>query len=69
MKRDTGAPEEEPLSRPQLRALVKLAARAAALFGGPQEIEFGFDREGALWLLQTRPLSSLTLPRARRPAS
>ncbi|MGI5324275.1 PEP/pyruvate-binding domain-containing protein [Actinomadura nitritigenes] len=69
IKRDTGAPEEEPLSRPQLRALVKLAARATALFGGPQEIEFGFDSEGALWLLQTRPLSSLTLPRARRPAS
>ncbi|MDL4818335.1 PEP/pyruvate-binding domain-containing protein [Actinomadura opuntiae] len=69
MERDGAAPEEEPLSRPQLRALVKLAARATALFGGPQEIEFGFDHEGALWLLQTRPLSSLTLPRARRPAS
>ncbi|MVZ99245.1 hypothetical protein F8568_002345 [Actinomadura sp. LD22] len=69
LERDSGAPEEEPLAHPQLRALVKLAARAAALFGGPQEIEFGFDREGALWLLQTRPLSSLTLPRARRPAS
>jgi phosphoenolpyruvate synthase/pyruvate phosphate dikinase len=69
LERDTGAPEEEPLTRPQLRTLVKLAARAAALFGGPQEIEFGFDGEGALWLLQTRPLSSLTLPRARRPAS
>ncbi|QKG24086.1 PEP/pyruvate-binding domain-containing protein [Actinomadura verrucosospora] len=69
VERDGGAPPEEPLTRPQLRTLVKLAARAAALFGGPQEIEFGFDREDALWLLQTRPLSSLTLPRARRPAS
>jgi phosphoenolpyruvate synthase/pyruvate phosphate dikinase len=69
LERDGGAPEEEPLTRPQLRTLVKLAARATALFGGPQEIEFGFDREGALWLLQTRPLSSVALPRARRPAS
>ncbi|REE97621.1 PEP/pyruvate-binding domain-containing protein [Thermomonospora umbrina] len=48
-----------PLSRPRLRALARLAARAAAVFGGPQDVEFAFDADGTLWLLQSRPVTAL----------
>lgn len=55
-----------PLTRPQLRELARLAARAAAVFGGPQDVEFAFDGSGALWLLQTRPVTALAPPPPRR---
>ncbi|WP_165975569.1 PEP/pyruvate-binding domain-containing protein, partial [Actinomadura rubrisoli] len=48
-----------PLTPLQLRSLARLAARAAAVFGGPQDIEFAFDHEGRLWLLQSRPVTAL----------
>ncbi|MFI6514299.1 PEP/pyruvate-binding domain-containing protein [Spirillospora sp. NPDC050679] len=55
-----------PLARAQLRELARLAARAAAVFGGPQDIEFAFDAEGRLWLLQSRPVTALAPVAPRR---
>ncbi|WP_103939727.1 PEP/pyruvate-binding domain-containing protein [Thermomonospora echinospora] len=55
-----------PLTRPRLRELARLAARAAAVFGGPQDVEFAFDGAGALWLLQSRPVTALAPPPPRR---
>lgn len=55
----TGGPEDGPLTRTQLRDLARLARRAAAVFGGPQDIEFAFDDDGRLWLLQSRPVTAL----------
>lgn len=43
-----------------LRALAQLAKRAAAAFGGPQDIEWAIDDGGAVWLLQSRPITTAT---------
>ncbi|MGI5165892.1 PEP/pyruvate-binding domain-containing protein [Spirillospora sp. CA-253888] len=55
-----------PLTRARLRELARLAARAAAVFGGPQDIEFAFDAQGRLWLLQSRPVTALAPVAPRR---
>ena len=59
-------PEAIPLPRPVLRALARLAARAADAFGGPQDIEWAVDHDGTVWLLQSRPITTAT-GRARGP--
>ena len=43
----------------QRLALVRLARRAAAAFGGPQDIEFAFDHDGRLFLFQSRPVTAV----------
>ncbi len=43
-----------------LRALARLSRRAAAAFGGPQDIEWAIDDEGVVWLLQSRPITTAT---------
>ncbi|MGP4042868.1 PEP/pyruvate-binding domain-containing protein [Streptomyces sp. 2A115] len=59
-------PEDaEPLlGAPELRRLAGLARQARRVFGGPQDIEFGFDEAGRLWLFQSRPITAM----AARPA-
>ncbi len=42
------------LARDDLRRLSALSARAAAEFGGPQDVEWAIDHDGELWLLQSR---------------
>ncbi|MFF8482652.1 PEP/pyruvate-binding domain-containing protein [Streptomyces antibioticus] len=56
--------EGPPLTRAELARLVRLARRARKVFGGPQDIEFGFDTDGRLWLFQSRPITAT----AARPA-
>jgi len=46
------------LSLPQRHRLVRLASRAEQTFGGPQDVEWAFDLEGRLWLLQSRPITT-----------
>lgn len=41
-------------------ALARLARRAADRFGGPQDIEWAFDRDGNLFLFQSRPVTAVT---------
>lgn len=48
-------------------ALTGMARRAAALLGGPQDIEWAFDRAGKLWLLQSRPITTLPAGEAEGP--
>jgi phosphohistidine swiveling domain-containing protein len=56
------------LGRQELRDLARLAARAAAVFGGPQDIEWAFDGSGSLYLLQSRPITTrVVTSRARGP--
>lgn len=55
---------EPLLTAPELRRLARLARRAARVFGGPQDIEFGFDEAGRLWLFQSRPITAM----AARPS-
>ncbi len=45
---------------PALRTLAQLAKRAAAAFGGPQDIEWAIDDDGAVWMLQSRPITTPT---------
>ncbi|MDX2931028.1 PEP/pyruvate-binding domain-containing protein [Streptomyces ipomoeae] len=47
------------LTASELRRLARLARRAARVFGGPQDIEFGFDEDGRLWLFQSRPITAM----------
>ncbi|MGW7349754.1 PEP/pyruvate-binding domain-containing protein [Streptomyces sp. NPDC054784] len=57
-----------PLDGRALRRLVRLARRAEWVFGGPQDIEFGFGADGALWLFQSRPITAIAAlpPRGAR---
>jgi rifampicin phosphotransferase len=52
--------DEIPLPGAALRSLAKLAARAAAAFDGPQDIEWAIDHDGTVWLLQSRPITTPT---------
>lgn len=38
--------------------LAGLASACVERFGGPQDIEWALDQDGALWLLQTRPMTT-----------
>jgi pyruvate,water dikinase len=49
-----------PLPVGARRALAALARRAAAAFGGPQDIEWAIEADGTLWLLQSRPITTPT---------
>ncbi|WP_461033654.1 PEP/pyruvate-binding domain-containing protein, partial [Streptomyces mayteni] len=56
------------LTAAELRRLTGLARRAGAVFGGAQDIEFGFDElTGRLWLFQSRPITAMA-PRPPRGA-
>lgn len=51
--------DRSALSDGQLRELARLGQRAEALFGSPQDVEFAIDAEGAIWLVQSRPITTL----------
>jgi pyruvate,water dikinase len=55
-----------PLTGRDRRALAGLARDAALLFGSPQDIEWGLDRDGCLWLLQSRPVTAAAVAADRR---
>ncbi|MFF0202874.1 PEP/pyruvate-binding domain-containing protein [Streptomyces sp. NPDC005017] len=64
---DTPAEDTPLLTHTRLRRLARLARRARRVFGGPQDIEFGFDEDGRLWLFQSRPVTAMA-PRPERGA-
>lgn len=47
------------LSDAQLGSLAALGRRAQELFGAPQDTEWAIDAEGAVWLTQARPVTTL----------
>ncbi|WP_419993275.1 PEP/pyruvate-binding domain-containing protein [Streptomyces boninensis] len=47
------------LSARRRRQLAALARRAERVFGGPQDIEFGYDTDDRLWLFQARPITAV----------
>jgi rifampicin phosphotransferase len=54
------------LTDAQVAALVALGRRVEARFGVPQDIEWAIDGAGALWLTQSRPITTLyPLPERR----
>jgi pyruvate,water dikinase len=47
-----------------LGALVELGKRIEKHFGAPQDIEWSFDHDGELFILQSRPVTGLAKPEA-----
>ncbi|MFE5817688.1 PEP/pyruvate-binding domain-containing protein [Streptomyces sp. NPDC056479] len=54
------------LTRAELFRLARLARRVRRVFGGPQDVEFGFDADGRLWLFQSRPITAMAARPGRR---
>ncbi len=52
-------PESKLLSREKLRELVELALEIEKKYGQPADLEWAIDREGTIWWLQLRPVTSL----------
>jgi pyruvate, water dikinase len=50
---------EPVLSDAECATLVTLGRRLADLHGGPQDIEWAFDADGRLFLLQSRPVTTI----------
>jgi pyruvate,water dikinase len=51
-----------------LRALAELARRIEQHFGSHQDVEFALDRSGALYVLQSRPVTAMAKRQAAPPA-
>ena len=54
-----GRADQACLSDAQLRALARLGEQSERHFGTPQDVEFAIDADGALWLTQARPITTL----------
>lgn len=64
----TGIVDGPCLNDAQVRALVALGRRVEAHFGAPQDIEWAIDAAGAVWLTQSRPITTLhPVPVPNRP--
>ncbi|WAC21123.1 PEP-utilizing enzyme [Luteolibacter sp. SL250] len=55
----TVKPDDALLSTDDAKAVAELAVACERHFGRPQDIEWAIDREGKLWLLQSRPITTL----------
>ncbi len=58
--------EGTTLSNQLLQDLAKVSAEIQAYYGAPQDIEWGIDKSGKLYILQSRPITSYT-PREDMP--
>ena len=58
---------EPCLADSQVRALAALGERVEAHFGAPQDIEWAIDGDGAMWLTQARPITTLYPEMTRQP--
>ncbi|MEI2702117.1 MAG: phosphoenolpyruvate synthase [Baekduia sp.] len=58
--RPAGHDADSPvLADRQIHDVAELGRRVEEHYGGPQDTEWAFDPEGALWLLQARPVTTL----------
>ena len=59
---DGATPRRQPehaIDRDQAMRIASEARRIAGVLGGPQDIEWAFDADGGLWILQARPMTAL----------
>ncbi len=61
--------KEACLTDEQIRALAELGAHVEAYYGSPQDTEWAIDPSGALWLTQSRPITTLYPLPANAPTS
>ena len=62
-------PEASCLTDDQVRVLAQVGVQVEALDGTPQDIEWALDAAGQVWLVQTRPITTLfPLPAGAPPA-
>ncbi|MEV7648278.1 PEP/pyruvate-binding domain-containing protein [Arthrobacter sp. NPDC089319] len=47
------------LTDEQVHALARLGARAEKLYGGPQDLEWAIEADGEIWVVQSRPITTL----------
>jgi pyruvate, water dikinase len=59
VKRSRVVEAEPVLSDDECAALAVMGRRLAELHGGPQDIEWAFDADGRLFLLQSRPITTI----------
>jgi pyruvate,water dikinase len=59
VKRSKVVGAERVLSDAECAALAKMGRQLAELHGGPQDIEWAFDADGRLHLLQSRPITTI----------
>jgi phosphohistidine swiveling domain-containing protein len=59
--------DQPVLADAQVRELATIGTRIERQFGNPQDIEFAFDGDGRLWIVQSRPVTTL-FPLPERPA-
>jgi phosphohistidine swiveling domain-containing protein len=50
---------ERAIDRRQATEIARAARRIEAARGAPQDVEWAIDRDGALWILQARPMTAL----------
>src|SRR5690606_15791396 len=66
---DADRARAQVLTAEEASRVAALATRVEAHYGSPQDIEFAFDAEGELHLLQARPITTLALEHGgERPA-
>jgi Pyruvate phosphate dikinase, AMP/ATP-binding domain len=58
--RDLRRSPSDSLSAEELQELRRTGRRIERSLGGPQDLEWAFDRQGKLWLLQARPITTIS---------
>jgi pyruvate,water dikinase len=59
VKRSKIVDVERVLTDDECAALARMGQKLAQLHGGPQDIEWAFDADGELYLLQSRPITTI----------
>jgi rifampicin phosphotransferase len=64
---DFAANDGPALGKTDLRRLVELSAKVASVYGGPQDVEWAIATDNQLWLLQSRPVTTVIRGAPRGP--
>jgi pyruvate,water dikinase len=65
---EPGRREQPALGQAALRELMELARAVQRHFGSHQDVEWAIDRDGRLFVLQSRPVTAIAKPPATAPA-
>lgn len=54
--------KEQTIPDENIKKLVELGKKIENYYGSPQDIEWAIDKDGKIWVLQSRPITTLTSP-------